>query len=255
MFHFYNKIDPTSIQHISTQNKSECLVLFGSKVIDLLECIPECKKDITVNVDSEGWCYIKGQYKVYTKCPLILPDGSSGQQPLTVQQQVQLQNMLFGLARFRCHSRHQTTQRYKNDFNDFLFDLCVVFWDTDVHLDMLYGDDVHLIFKVDLKCRRELAPIELLELLKELPYADNENESAPGAHTVQDPSPDLKLKLQIERRYPWWKRRTFVYKYLIGQRHTDSIWCQWLYWIWTLWSCLCVKMKFGSLLNIKKNIS
>jgi hypothetical protein len=250
MLHFYKKIDPTSIQHICTQNQSECLDLFSSRVIDLLESIPQCMKDITVNIDSGGWCYIKGQYKMHTKCPLILPDGSSGQQPLTVKQQVELQNVLFGLARFRCHSRHRTIQRYRTDFDDFLFDLCVVFWNTDVHHDMLYGDDVHLTFKVDLKCRKELAPIELLELLKEQSYEDNGNASAPGAHTLQDPSPNLKLKLQIERRYPWRQRRAFVYKYLIGQRHTDRKWRQWLYWIRTLWSCLCIKMRFGSSLNI-----
>jgi hypothetical protein len=88
---------------------------------------------------------------------------------------------------------------------------------------MYYGEGVHQMFKADLKCRKELAIVELLlELLKGLSYVDNEDESAPGTHTVQDPSHEFELGLQIERRTSRWKRGTVVYKYLIQQKHTDS---------------------------------
>jgi hypothetical protein len=71
-------------------------------------------------------------------------------------------------------------------------------------------------FKVDLKCRTELAPVELLvELLKEQSYYDNEEESAPGAHREQDPSRDFELKLQIETC--GCGNRTTVDRYLIRQ--------------------------------------
>jgi hypothetical protein len=50
--------------------------------------------------------------------------------------------------------------------------------------------------------QKELAPVELLvELLKEHSYDDSEEESAPGAHTVQDPSPDFELKLQTDGKH------------------------------------------------------
>jgi hypothetical protein len=49
MLHFYTKIEPISIQDFAAQNKSECSDLFGSKIIDLLESIPECKKALDWN--------------------------------------------------------------------------------------------------------------------------------------------------------------------------------------------------------------
>jgi hypothetical protein len=58
----YIKIERPSIQLIGARKKSEFPVLFGIKFIDFLESIPDCKKDITVNMDSGGWCYIKGEY-------------------------------------------------------------------------------------------------------------------------------------------------------------------------------------------------
>jgi hypothetical protein len=94
---------------------------------------------------------------------------------------------------------------------------------------MFIADEVHLTFKVDLKCRKELTPVELLpELFKEQPYEDNTDESAPGAHTEHYPRPDLELRLQIKRssslRYPG----TALYEYLLRHRHTDSKLRQWL---------------------------
>jgi hypothetical protein len=61
---------------------------------------------------------------------------------------------------------------------------------------MCQTNDASLTFKVDLKCRKELAPVELLlELFNEQSY-----ECALGAHTAEDPSPNLQLKLEIERK-------------------------------------------------------
>jgi hypothetical protein len=59
MFIFYKNIKMTSIKDFLPQNKSKCPDLLGSKIIDLLESIPDYKKDITVNIDSRGWCYVK----------------------------------------------------------------------------------------------------------------------------------------------------------------------------------------------------
>jgi hypothetical protein len=237
MLHLYKKIESISIHDICAKKKSKFPDLFGSKIIDILESIPGCKKDITVNIDSGGWCYIKGEYKLRAKCPLILPSGASGRKPLTIKQQAGLQNMLFYLA----NSQH--------DFGyPWLWYYTICFGNAlgrdylrrrENHIAFFSGAFVELTFQVDLKCRRELAPVELLvELLKEEAY-----ESAPGAHTAQDPSPDLELKLDIETEHYRLRSRTTVYKCLIRHERTDSQWRTWLYWIRTLWSGLCVMMR------------
>jgi hypothetical protein len=56
--------------------------------------------------------------------------------------------------------------------------------------------DIHLIFKIDMKCRKELEPIKLLlDLLKMPSYDDSEDETVPWACTAQDVSPDMELQL------------------------------------------------------------
>jgi uncharacterized protein (DUF2267 family) len=75
---FYKEINPTSIEDICAQIKSECRDLFGSKVIDLLECISDCEKDITVNIDEKGWCYVKGEYKACVRFIYFPPTGAIG---------------------------------------------------------------------------------------------------------------------------------------------------------------------------------
>jgi hypothetical protein len=45
-------IEVQLIKHTSAQNKSECPDLFGSKVIDILKCILDCRKDITVKTSG-----------------------------------------------------------------------------------------------------------------------------------------------------------------------------------------------------------
>jgi hypothetical protein len=109
---------------------------------------------------------------------------------------------------------------YKGTFG-YLLVILAVFWDSGLLCDLI-DDDIYLIFNVDLKCRTELAPIHLLELLNEQSYKDNEHEIAPEAHTVLDLSPDFELKLQIERRNFVSDRLVDVSTYLIRQRHTDS---------------------------------
>jgi hypothetical protein len=196
MYLVYKKVWPTSIQGICAQNtpKSEYPDLFGSMVIDLLEIIPECKKDITVNMDSGGWCYIKGEYKVQKLFVSKSPDGASALEPLTAIQQAELQYSLFHYARSRCLFHFLELNSRTVSFNQFLR------WIYGVDCMMCHINGKPLTFKVDLKCRRELAPVELLlELLKEQSY-----ESAPGAHTAEDPSPNLQLKLQIEVKGSSW---------------------------------------------------
>jgi hypothetical protein len=203
--------EPTSIQDICAQNILECPDLLGSTVIDILESIPGCKKDITVNMDSGGWCYIKGEYKLHPKFMLILPGPPSALEPLTVQQQAQLQYALFLFARSQCLSYFEwihCINIYYSHFSPWRYDDLSGF-------RSIFGP---LIFKVDLKCRRKLAPVELLvELLKQQAYEDNAKENAPGAHTGQDSSPDLELKLEIESGSCRFYSRTPLHKYLIRQ--------------------------------------
>jgi hypothetical protein len=81
-------------------------------------------------------------------------------------------------------------------------------------------EDFDLIFKVDMKCRKELAPIELLN---ETSYDENEDGSEAWIYTVQDCSPDLSLKLEIEYRGPVAViRPPYVYRCLIQQNHTQQ---------------------------------
>jgi hypothetical protein len=217
--------EPPLIQYIHEQSKSKFPVLFGSKVIDLLECIWVCEKDITVDIDSGGWCYIKGEYNVYGTFFSKILCGNFGQNPLTLDQQRTLQNLLLILTCYRnkVHFKRLRDYEITYDFRGDLYELNRLLRYKDVCYDCTYRKSSYLIFKVDLKCRKELAPVELLlELPKEQPYEDNEEKFGPGAHTVQDPSPDLELKLQIEKGKPSWKRRGPVYEYLIRQKHTDS---------------------------------
>jgi hypothetical protein len=194
----------------SAQNNSKCPDLFGSKVIDLLESIPGCKKDITVNIDSGGWCYIKGEYKLRARCSLILPDGASGKKPLTIKQQADLHNTLLCLAKSRHDFENMWTIRY---YRIYFLILCDHLRGTGMESGIYDVESDEIIFKVYLKCRRELAPVELLvELLKEEAY-----ESAPGPHTAQDPSPNLELKLVIERESYGLHPPTPIYKCLIRQ--------------------------------------
>jgi hypothetical protein len=167
-------------------NTPKCPGRFGSLVIDLLEIIPECKKDITVIMDSSGWCCIRGEYEVQAKFEPALPDCASELEPLTVKQQAPLESVLFHYARMQCI------------FHFFELDYRTVYgnhfprWDHVVEYVMCQTNDASLTFKVDLKCRKEL----LLELFNEQSY-----ECAPGAHTAEDPNPNLQLKLQIERKF------------------------------------------------------
>lgn len=85
-------------------------------------------------------------------------------------------------------------------------------------------EDPGLIFKVDLKCRKELAPVEiLLEFPKVSSCVQNEVENAALTDTVQDSSPNFELKLEIECRQPViFKGRLLpsFLKCLIQQGHT-----------------------------------
>jgi hypothetical protein len=63
------------------------------------------------------------------------------------------------------------------------------------------GKNIDLIFKVDMKCRKVLAPIEAyLEFLQKPSYGASEDGTETSVYTVQDSNPDLRLKLEIEHR-------------------------------------------------------
>jgi hypothetical protein len=228
---FITKLHSPLTQQICAQGKSESKDLFGSSVIDFLECLLDCKRDITLNIDSGGWCYIKGQYKLKGTnfYVLYLPSNHLGLKPLTVEEQRQLHDWLYHVA---CTNnnyylwRLMRCEEFDIDFNDGLSELDRVLRDgrgSYWTLDCEHYDKNRLIIEVDLKCRKELAPVELLlELLKEEPCEDDEDESANGTHTVQDPGTDLELKLQITLGGSLWMSPGYVYKYLIQQRHTDT---------------------------------
>jgi hypothetical protein len=237
MLHFFKKLGPSSAEDICARNNSKCSDLFGSKVIDLLESIKGCKKDVTVTIDSGGWCYIKGEYKLRPQCNPPLPRGTSGKKPLTVKEQAALQNMLFYLARFQYDSSYfDSYSRYSVSYNNAL----LKDFRVQRNEDYCYYDrrDLELTFKVNLKCRTKLAPVEVLvELLKGQLY-----ESVPGAHTAQYPSPDLELKMEVEKGSCRLCPRTRIYKCLIRHGHKPNQWCQWLYAIRKLWLRLWMKM-------------
>jgi hypothetical protein len=218
MYVFISLVDKwrRRLKRAKPQNESQYPDLFGSKVIGLLKCNLDCKNDITVNIDSGAWCYIKGQYKINGTAMHRLPNKASGLKPLSIKQQIELHDMLYNLARLS--NEWQVRRQQWFDIIDINF--------QDITFQVIYHhifrDDHNLVFKVDLKCRKELAPVELIELLKEQSYDDIEEESAPGANTVQDLSLNLELKLQIEENYQMFgyvdKR---LHKYLIRHRHTD----------------------------------
>jgi hypothetical protein len=237
MILFFKKIGPITVEEICARNKSKCSDLFGSKIIDLLESIPECKKYITVNIESGGWCYIKGEYKlpIYGR-ELQLPRSTSGKRPLNVRQQANLHNRLFYLVKFLNRQVPDMFHRYKIRIE---WELSGYYWDPNSDEVIVTHEGIdELTFKVDLKCRRELAPVEILvELHKEQSY-----ESEPGAHAAQDSSPDLELKMEIESRSCRLHRRETIYKSLIRYGNKRSKFCQWLYLIKKLWLRLWLKM-------------
>jgi hypothetical protein len=223
-----NRIEAHLIKHICAYNKSECSYLFCSKVIDILKCILDCRKDIAVNT-SRDWCYIKGQYQVNGTLMNGLPGGAPGLEPLSVYQQLDLHNRLYDLARWSNNYylwRERHYEEFDIDFCRGLTELDFALCWSDRSYQKFYGklweEKVHIIFKVDLKCRKELAPIELLhELVKEQPYDYTEDKNAPGANATEDFSPDFELKLQIHWRPHLSIRGIVVHEYLVQQRHTD----------------------------------
>jgi hypothetical protein len=140
------------------------------------------QKDITANIDSGGWCYIKVEYKLnLCRRRLRIPRSTSGKKPLNLRQQANIHNSLFYLARCRDKLIHTRFEPYETSLQGHpKSEDCIE----------TYGRIDDLIFRVDLKCRAELVPLELLvELHKEQSY-----KSEPGVHTVQD----SELKMEIE---------------------------------------------------------
>jgi hypothetical protein len=270
---FLHSIEPPLIQHICASNQSASPDLFGSKVIDLLECFLNCKKDISVNIDSEGWCYVKGEYKLRRSFFTCESDRNSGLETLTINEQVCLHEALYVLAmmsnqyylveadadennalnangitwlisgsyqglsecdefcyyyghyskhsyskRFqKCNEVDEGTNRTMNNVQNLNNRINIPSSETSRFYD---EEDFDLIFKVDMKCRKELAPIELLT---ESSYEENEDESEASIYRVHDCSPDLRLKLEIEcRKAARVIRPPAVYKCLIQQIHTQQ---------------------------------
>jgi hypothetical protein len=241
---FTDGIEPKSIKHISKQNKSKYTDLFGSRVIDLLECILNCKKNVTVSNDSGGWCYIKGEYRVSRSHVGYIIGHDSGIEPLDVKEQRTLHSFLYNLA--RAHNFFYIKKVLTDDENAlgasdvirvpvpsykgmsecrktrYAYIICNEESCTD---DCKNGEDPGLTLRVDLKCRMELAPVEMLLEFRKVPSCDqNEVETAASTDTVQDSSPNFELQLDVECRQPViFKGRILpsFFKCLIKQGHTQ----------------------------------
>jgi hypothetical protein len=263
---FLHSIELPLVQTICAPNQSTSPDLFGSKVIDLLECFLDCKKGISVNIDSEGWCYIKGEYKLRRSFFTFVSDQNSELEPLTINEQVCLNEALYVLAatsnQYYLMEEHAEEEKalQASDTTWFISgsyeglsncDKCCYYYGhyskrsyskrfqkeneddegTNRTMDNVQNlnnrinipssqtfrssdkEVFDLIFKVDMKCRKELAPIELL---KEPSYDENEGGTEASIYTIQDCNPDLRLELEIQCRAAGrHKRPPAVYKCLI----------------------------------------
>jgi F-box protein 28 len=107
---FTHTIEPRLIQQICALNQSTCPDLYGSKIVDLLECLLNSKKFSSVNIDSEGWCYIKGEYNLrrsFFKCREV---SNSEVKPLTVPEQINLYEALYYLVKVNNENRLMEAQ-------------------------------------------------------------------------------------------------------------------------------------------------
>jgi hypothetical protein len=223
---FTHTFEPRLIQQICALNRSTCPDLYGSKVTDLLECLLNSKKFSSVNFDSEGWCYIKGEYKLRRTFFMRTAVPNSELKPLTVPEQINLHEALYYLVKVNNENRlmeEQTDEEnalrgrgitkyvsssYKGlsvfpesgyfygQYSEHAF--CPTLW-KDNKDDI--GKNTDLIFKVDMKCRKELAPVEAyLEFLKKPSDGASEDGTETSVYTVQDSNPDFRLTLEIEHR-------------------------------------------------------
>jgi hypothetical protein len=197
MYRLYEQIERTLIQNICPQTMSGYPHAFDSMVIDLIESIPYKTYGyfITKDIDADGWFYIKGQFAVDTRFMLEFPPSASELGTLTDGVLVVLLKELFNLARYRCLN--------------FLRQLD---WKSPkllIYRKQRFLPEQSTVFNVDQKYKKELAPVDqLLKLLKEKSCYDNNDESAFRAHTVQEPSSDLEVKLQIDWSHPSGLTRT-----------------------------------------------
>jgi hypothetical protein len=213
---FVDGIETQLIEHICKQNKCTCTDLFGSRVINLLECILNCRKAITVSVESGGWCYIKGEYTVHRSRFGFTKDRNSGLEPLTHIEQRFLHSYLYNLAKVR-NDLH-CKQLYADGVNNLsagdiirvpvhpyegLSQCPEICYAYSILRYIEDDQDDCIIFSVDLKCRKELAPIEILLQFRTDPSCDqNGDETAAWTDRVQDSSLHLELKLNIQSQWP-----------------------------------------------------
>jgi hypothetical protein len=266
---FLRKIERQLIRRMCSLSQSACPDLLGSKVIDLLECFLNCKKDTSFNIDSEGWCYMKGVYKlprIFFGCK---SERDSELTSLTVRELMNLHEVLYRLATasndfhiveeqaedenalhinntfwvvsgsyqvlgisskcgysFAHYSKRtyremlQTDNEYNKGRNRAMDN--VQHHNNCINIPSDDEEDFDLMFKVDMKCRKEFAPIEAyLEFLKKSSYDEDEDGTETPVYTVQDSSPGFTLKLEIESRPDIRDdiNSPAVYKYLIQQSH------------------------------------
>jgi hypothetical protein len=152
-----------------------------------------------------------------------------------VTSQAALHNRLFYLARSRYDCFEEWLTHYKLSF----YGAILTYYKNpkyEDYIEIYFEGDFDVTFKVALKCRKELAPVELLvELLKEQSY-----ESVPGSHTSQDRRPDLEMKIEILKGRCLMYPRQCVFKGLIRYGNKQSKWFQWLCSLRKLFKSLCV---------------
>jgi hypothetical protein len=269
---FLRKIEGQLIRRMCSLSQSACPDLLCSKVIDLLECFLNCKKDTSFSIDSEGWCYMKGIYKlprIFFGCK---SDRDSEPTSLTVRELMNLHEVLYRLATasndfhiveeqaedenalhlnnnfwvvsgsyqvlgvsskcgysFAHYSKRTYSELFQtdNEYNERRKRAMdhVQHHNNCINIPSDDEEDFDLMFKIDMKCRKELAPIEAyLKFLKKSSYDEDKDGTETSVYTVQDSCPDFTLKLEIESR-PDVRgdiNPPAVYKYLIQQSHTHQ---------------------------------
>jgi hypothetical protein len=212
---FRDRIEAALLPDNSVPNESNSTAMSGSKVIDLLECCMDYEK-------GKHYCQHDSQVSTkYTGRSLRITNyhhGLESTESMTVHEKTGLHECLRLLVNI--NTTHRLTEIQTEDENTLSDSDCTLYFHSSYHAQfecdkILYyqgqfskhkysemfqknnahGDDLHVTFKVDLKCRKELAPIDIfLELINKSSLEDVTGRSS---QTMEDSSADLELKLEI----------------------------------------------------------
>jgi F-box protein 28 len=186
---FTHTIEPRLIQQICALNQSTCPDLYGSKVTDLLECLLNSKKFFSVNIDSEGWCYIKGEYKLrrsFFKCEAV---SNSELKPLTVPEQINFHEALYYLVKINNENRLMEAQTEEEN----------AIRESGLTKYVSGSYKGLSVFAESCYFHGQYSKHAFWPTLRKGNGA-SEDGTETSVYTVQDSNPDLRLKLEIEHR-------------------------------------------------------